>query len=322
MLHTVQQLLNDDQLYKLETVQNLWSGYGEISRYFSPQLKKPVIVKHIAPPVNVQHPRGWNTQASHQRKLQSYQVEKCFYRDYAPLCQSSCRVPNLLAHVEVEQGQILVLEDLDYAGLSERYTQLTIEQVKRVISWLANFHGKFIGTNSAGLWPFGTYWHLATRQDELHSMQGGSLKNAALAIDKALNAAEFQTLVHGDAKVANFCFADVSNSDPTALAAVDFQYVGRGVGVKDLAYLLGSCLSESQLVAHEEALLEHYFSQLAKGILEYQDDLNFVTLERSWRSLYSFAWADFHRFLLGWSPEHFKINAHMQSHTNIVLGQL
>ena len=70
-----------------EAVQELWSGYGMIWRcgLSGVQGAKPasVIVKAIdvhAPAAA--HPRGWQGDRSHQRKLRSYAVECCFYRDY------------------------------------------------------------------------------------------------------------------------------------------------------------------------------------------------------------------------------------------------
>lgn len=70
-----------------------------------------------------------------------------------------------------------------------------------------------------------------TRPDELSAMKPSHLKGAAEAIDSKLNQCKFQTIVHGDAKVANFCFTPDSKS----IAAVDFQYVGSGCGMKDVA---------------------------------------------------------------------------------------
>ena len=80
----------------------------------------------------------------------------------------------------------------------------------------------FLGAEPQGLWPVGTFWHLATRPDELEEMDDLKLKQAAPIIDSKLNNCQFKTIVHGDAKPANFCFGQKTNS----VAAVDFQYVG------------------------------------------------------------------------------------------------
>ena len=301
-------------------MQSLWSGYGEIARYASPRLKTTLIVKHIYPPIEHVHPRGWNTQTSHQRKLQSYQIEANFYRDYASLCDEHCVVPTLLAEFSENQQQILVLQDLDQAGFSQRKDQGGMADVMLGIKWLAYFHAKFLQQSSCDLWPVGTYWYLSTRQDEFKVMQAGKLKDAAQTLDTALNGARFQTLVHGDAKLANFCFPD--NNARSGLAAVDFQYVGNGVGVKDLAYFLGACLNQADLFNYEQIILNEYFSQLKSALEHYQVKVDFIDLQQEWRSLYALAWADFYRFLLGWSPGHYKINAYMQKQTDIALARL
>jgi len=35
-----------------------------------------------------------------------------------------------------------------------------------------------------------------------------------------------------------------------------------------------------------------------------------------WAHLWPVAWADFYRFLLGWSPEHKKVNSYMHDQVN------
>ena len=305
-------------------MQSLWSGYGDISRYVSPKINTTFIVKHISPPIEQVHPRGWNTQTSHQRKLQSYQIEANFYRDYACLCDENCLVPELLAEFSANQQQILVLQDLDQAGFSQRKDQAEMADVMLGIKWLAYFHARFLQQDSASLWPVGTYWYLATRQDEFKVMQAGKLKDAAEALDRALNNARFQTLVHGDAKLANFCFSENNDNDngSGSLAAVDFQYVGKGVGVKDLAYFLGACLNQDDLFKYEHVLLDEYFLQLKNALDYYQVEVDFTHLQQEWRSLYPLVWADFYRFLLGWSPGHYKINPYMQKQTDLALASL
>lgn len=290
---------------ELETVQSLWSGYGKISRW---QLTgadiKSVIVKKIQAPTQQQHPKGWNSSFSHNRKMKSYQIEMNFYESYALSCSTYCAVPKCY-DVKREGGeQLLILEDLDESGYAQRRESLSLEDLKVCLSWLANFHATFIQVKADGLWEAGTYWHLATRPEEFDKMEDGWLKSNAKAIDQKLSAANYQTLVHGDAKVANFCFSD----EMKKVAAVDFQYVGGGCGMKDLIYLMSSCLSAEECEMYEEEILQYYFKELALALNRNHKNIDFNDLENEWRVLYPNAWADFVRFLKGWSPEHYKLN--------------
>lgn len=313
-------LMQDQALAKIERVQSLWSGYGEIARYALVDCQQPVIVKHIAPTNITEHPKGWSGELSHQRKLTSYKIEATFYQSYASLCDEYCKVPLLLAHSSCQQDeeQILVLEDLDALGFFIRKRELDITSIKLCLRWLGYFHARFLQHSASELWPVGSYWHLATRPDEYQALPDSDLKQGAFMIDEALNSAKFQCVIHGDAKVANFCF----NNDSSDVAAVDFQYVGKSAGIKDVMYLLGSCLDSKALTEHNDALLCCYFDYLNQAVLHYNINIDVCALEQEWRHLYSFAWADFNRFLSGWSPHHSKRNDFMLAQTQSVVDYL
>jgi aminoglycoside phosphotransferase (APT) family kinase protein len=159
---------------------------------------------------------------------------------------------------------------------------------------------------------------LDTRPDEFDAMKSGPLKAAPQVSDEKLNNAHYQTILHGDAKVANFCFA----KDMNLVAAVDFQYVGGGCGMKDLAYLIGSCLSEADCEHWEGEILFYYFKELKLALELNNKSVNFAELEQEWRSLFSYAWTDFSRFLEGWLPTHQKLNNYTKKMELVVLGKL
>ncbi|QYJ99630.1 ecdysteroid 22-kinase family protein [Shewanella alkalitolerans] len=308
-----------------------------------------VIVKHIAPPTQSSHPHQWDTEVSHQRKMRSYQVELNWYRDFARRCQEVLNLPQLLATDQDTETQemLLVMSDLDAQGFDQRRLNLTQAELYACIEWLARFHALFAfecayefaydaspkddtsekelqnAAPCAGLWPIGTYWHLATRPDELEVMAHSPLKHAADAIDARLNLARFQTLVHGDAKVANFCFhKEIETLGVDGVAALDFQYVGAGIGVKDVIYLLGSCLDEAQLVTNYDAVCSHYFKSLKQQLSGRWAAEQIEALVTEWNDLLPFAWADFERFLAGWQPEHHKRNGFSQDMTQRALNAL
>jgi hypothetical protein len=294
---------------RIEAIQDLWSGYGSIFRlHLLGAEYNSVIVKNIIRPITSNHPRGWNTETSNARKIKSYEVEKNWYEQYSNACGENCRIPKFI-HSWLNEGEsFILLEDLNDSGFPLRKSTLSQAEIIGCLKWLAHFHATFLNSESIDLWDVGTYWHLQTRPDELHKMVNGALKQAAITLDKELNDCQFLTLVHGDAKVANFCFGKTPND----VAALDFQYVGGGCGMKDVAYFLGSVLDEDQLELLEYDLLAKYFSFLKEAVDIKMVKVDFNALEIEWRRLYPIAWADFTRFLLGWMPTHQKLNGYSE----------
>ncbi len=293
------------KILRIEAIQTLWSGCGEIVRIHLDDAKiSSIIIKNIDLSATKNHPRGWNTDRSHLRKVKSYEVEQEWYSKWANQCDTSCRIPKCYFSTNKEAQQLILLEDLNPSGYPKRRESLEINEAKTVLKWLANFHAIFMNPTPDKLWEVGTYWHLSTRPDEWKEMTESKLKSKALEIDQLLTNCQFKTIVHGDAKVANFCFSN----DYMSVAAVDFQYVGGGCGMKDVAYFLGSCLSENECERHETELLDYYFEQFTIALSNKQSNLDAKLIEKEWRRLFPLAWADFTRFLVGWSPSHRKLN--------------
>ncbi|MEM8922649.1 MAG: phosphotransferase [Actinomycetota bacterium] len=306
--------ISDTQL-----VQELWSGYGRIIRCALDGGERPsVIVKHVRLPDVLDHPRGWATDRSHERKLHSYQVETAWYRRHASACSEACRVPHCLAVEAVADEVVIVLEDLDASGFAGRRQQVGDVELDACLQWLANFHATFMGVAPDGLWATGTYWHLATRPDEFDALDDAPLRAAAGAIDRRLADSPFQTLVHGDAKLANFCFSEHGHR----AAAVDFQYVGGGCGMKDVAYFISSCLDEGESERLAPVLLDRYFELLADALGRTRHAIDIQALEEEWRALYPVAWTDFYRFLKGWSPGHWKLHGYSERLAREVLASI
>ncbi len=309
------------QFEQESVIQSLWSGYGEILRLRCKGVSsaETVIAKYVSLPDTANHPRGWNTNISHQRKVCSYQVECHWYQQFAEQCDDICRVPGCFGTLEDGQEFVMVLEDLDAAGFPVRVKDPQDQDIALCIRWLANFHAKFLGEHKAeGLWPVGTYWHLSTRPDELAVLADGDLKTFAAQIDSRLSNCKWQTLVHGDAKLANFCFS----INRKQVAAVDFQYVGGGCGMKDLAYFISSCLSEDECEQYESDILDLYFSELQSAVKRLEKRVPFEEIEKEWRDLYPVSWTDFYRFLQGWSPGHWKIHAYSEKIAKQTIAKL
>ncbi|MBX3230484.1 MAG: phosphotransferase [Labilithrix sp.] len=283
------------RVVETERVQSLWSGYGEIVRAHLDD-GTTAIVKWARAPARA-------NDVAHARRCRSYDVEHVWYRDYAARCPS--RVPALRDARAGGGRWVFVLEDLDAAGFAGRRRRLSASELDACLAWLARLHARFVGVAPAGLWETGTYWHLATRPDELRAIDDAALRRAAPILDRLLRGARFQTIVHGDAKPANFCFADDG-----AVAALDFQYAGGGCGMSDVAYLLDE--------PEPGRALDAYFAHLRAA----QPAVDAGALEAEWRALYPIAYADYARFLAGWAREHWRADRAAQGAVATILRRL
>ncbi|KXX71014.1 oxidoreductase family protein [Flammeovirga sp. SJP92] len=318
LLTKISALIQASKIDEVEMIQQLWSGYGSIKRYKVEGCNfSSIIVKHVQLSTQKNHPRGWNTDRSHLRKVKSYEVETQWYKHYSHLCDDNMTIPKCLAFDEFNGDVLIIMEDLDQIGFPKRLHQVGWTELNACLKWLAYFHAKFLNHTTNGLWDIGTYWHLDTRPDELEALDDLALKKAASAIDTKLNQAKYKTIVHGDAKLANFCFS----ADGSKVSAVDFQYIGGGVGMKDVIYFIGSCMSEEECEKYENKLLNTYFSYLQKAILHYHPTIDPSDVIEEWKTLFPIAWTDFHRFLKGWSPGHWKINSYSEKLSQLVIQQ-
>ncbi|MEJ7731004.1 MAG: phosphotransferase [Polyangiaceae bacterium] len=295
-----------------ERIQSLWSGYGELFRVaLEGGPRASAVVKCARPP------HGARDGVGDARKRRSYQVEQAFYDGVSTRCDQRCRVAQLLGRRARDGEWIMVLEDLDAAGFPERRRRLGSVELGACLRWLAELHARFLGEAPARLWEAGTYWHLGTRREELARIADAELRAAAPVIDGLLEAAAFRTIVHGDAKEANFCFAAGGND----VAAVDFQYAGGGCGMKDVAYLLHDRDDEPE-DGIADAHLDAYFGHLRTALGRRPGRVDADAVEREWRGLYPLARADFCRFLAGWAPDHWQRDARGQRFVRRVLRDL
>lgn len=274
-------------LGRVQDVARLWGGYGRILRAeLDGGPVETVVVKVVQPPPA----RPGRDARGDARKRRSYDVELAWYRAWASRCDGHPRVARAYGAERVGDGWLFVLEDLDAAGYPGRLRGRAPRELDACLGWLAALHARFLGEAPAGLWPVGTYWHLATRPDELARMRDRDLARAAPELDRRLSGARHRTVVHGDAKPENFCAAKDG-----AVAAVDFQYAGGGVGSKDVAYLLHG-LPERAEAAGRDLYFELLDAELAR-----RADVDRRAVVDEWRELYPLARADFERFLDGWA---------------------
>lgn len=171
----------------------------------------------------------------------------------------------------------LILEDLSPARPGSQVEGCTLQQVREVLSILADIHGRFwddqrvpsippaqfasvIDYNMEQCWePF-----QARYQDILGEAASDfewMWRNASTVSAHRLS--EPSTLFHGDVHAENLLFNEDGENAPVL---IDWQLAGRGLASNDLSFFLVKSLTVSERRANEERLLQDYFGMLPEQV--------------------------------------------------------
>jgi Ser/Thr protein kinase RdoA (MazF antagonist) len=167
----------------------------------------------------------------------------------------------------------------------------------RLLSYLAKFHAINWGLQVEGLWEEGCFWQLGTRMDELNYLDRswkryGLDRDMAVRIHELVRRLPHRTIVHGDAKAANFFWF----KDDSTIGGYDLQYCGMASPMRDIAYMLGCSMQEHLIEEYEETLLRHYHTQLMSHLsTEHAADFTFEVMQ----SAYDLCVCDLVRFMCG-----------------------
>ncbi|KAI2463726.1 phosphotransferase enzyme family protein [Annulohypoxylon bovei var. microspora] len=231
----------------------------------------------------------------------------------------------------------------------EKRSELNAKQIFAALDWLSSFHRisrklvpdtleefllppleeaerrRRVDSPGTKLWLNGGYTYLATRRKEYSSLvvDGDSEWSSVLTVPTTSSGQsisemvadfltprgrEYETLIHGDVKSENL-FTTLSGDK---VAFYDFQYVGLGLGVCDLAKLFtcsvplsllindrGDILNELSMDEGEKKLLEYYYSKLVSDFRDSQgrkQKYDWDVFVRHWET----ALVDWLRFQASW----------------------
>lgn len=229
----------------------------------------------------------------------AYEKEVRFYTELADtvgICTPRC----LFAAVEPESGDfVMLMEDLAPAVQGDQLAGCSLDQAALALREASRLHAPRWGDPSLeqvaflaapgadtaqllqamykALWPgFAERYaaSLAPEVIDLSQRLGDHLAGWVLAGTTPL------TLVHGDYRIDNMLFGTEAGGYP--LAVVDWQTLGLGAGVADVAYFMGASLLPEDRRSREEALVREYHAQLlAGGVGSYSWDQCFHDYRRN-----------------------------------------
>ena len=215
-----------------------------------------------------------------------YEREVRFYEVVAPLV--GIRMPACLySAIDLEDNTfILLLEDLTPVRMADQIGGMTLGEVEIALGELAKLHAPVWGDTSVTGLPWLNYGDETRDQAVAFSAMlfDMFLERYATDLDEPTEAVIRQyrdlvgpallhehhsvTVIHGDYRADNMLYDGRDGGVP--LVVVDWQTVGSGPGLLDVAYLLGTGLDAGVRAANEERLVRGYLDTItAAGVTGY-----------------------------------------------------
>ena len=215
-----------------------------------------------------------------------YEREVRFYEHVAP--RVGIRTPQCL-HAAIDLGSntfVLLLEDLAPLVTVDQIVGMTVADAELALTELARLHAPVWGDQAitdlpwlnygkeqrdqVGLFAAPLFDTFLERYDAELEPQVSSVIRSVRDLAGAYLSHEpaAVTVVHGDYRADNMLFAACGGTIP--LVVVDWQTVGSGPGLLDVAYVLGTGLAPDDRAAHEERLVRGYHDAItAAGVTGY-----------------------------------------------------
>lgn len=210
-----------------------------------------------------------------------YQRECEFYRSIRPLTEVAA--PALVAAHVADDDFCLVLEDLAGSVQGDQFTEATDEQLVLAIEQAAALQAPVWGQvdrtefdpyredpdqRAAAYGERMPFFHAVVQErlgagldPDVATMLGRFVELTSAYVGRA----DPVTLVHGDFRPDNFLYAAATGAPPIMI--VDWQTLGLGTGVTDVAYLLGAAVAPERRREIEHDMIDRYLDELsARGV--------------------------------------------------------
>ena len=232
--------------------------------------------------------------------LGMFDAEVKFYSELAP--EATVGLPDIY-FADIVPGSadfVIVMEDLSRLSMVNQYEGMSVDQAFAAVRVLASIHAvwwdkvdtsafewipdmvgariEFIDQMLVDILPVfeqGFAGDLSQEELSLYREFAGKY----LKVNQQIAGRSPWTLVHQDYRVENLMFGDPLKDE---VVVIDWQGIGRGPGVYDLAYILGGSMDTQLRRANESDLVRAYHERLLEA------GINDYSFDEAWRD-YGFA---------------------------------
>lgn len=240
--------------------------------------------------VVVKMPSSFEANREQGVALGMYEAEVRFYRELAGSTAVGMPTIHAARIVPGTADFVIVMEDLSHLQLVDQATGMDADQARAATRVLAGIHAAWWdrADNEAMSWiPTTTGERIQMvaqmvpqlvpvflERFEHRLPHGGAdlirwFGDNAFAAYRTLADMAPMTLIHSDYRVENLLFGDAARDE---VVVIDWQGLGRGPGIYDLAYLLGGSMPIEERRNHERSLVDTYCTALAEGGVPYSSD--------------------------------------------------